>query len=143
MELLFSFYVNIKKYSTFATNFFKLMLPFKPVTIDDKNTLQSFFNKVAYGNCDFSFSNIFSWKNSYNTTFAIKNDFLYIRFKPFNELSGYLFPAGDGDIIKAIENIKQDARERETADREHCGGVGRLSLGNGQSLCRGWLSCAA
>jgi len=88
------------------------MLPFRPVTIDDKETLQYFFNKVAFGNCDFSFSNIFSWKHFYDTNFAVKDDFLYFRFQPGDYSPGYLFPVGDGNLKAAIENMKQDADER-------------------------------
>ena len=90
------------------------MLPFKPVTIDDKETLQFFFGKVDFGNCDFSFSNIFSWRHSYNTTFAVEGDFLYIRFQPAGASPGYLFPAGEGDLKAAIERLKQDADKRAT-----------------------------
>ena len=90
------------------------MLPFKPVTIDDKEVIQFFFNKVAFGNCDFSFSNIFSWRFAYNTTFAVKDDFLFFRFQPVGELPGYLFPVGDGNLAVAIELLLQDANERAT-----------------------------
>ena len=91
------------------------MLPFRPVTIDDRETLQFFFNKVAFGNCDFSFSNIFSWKHAYDTTFAVEDDFLYIHFQPENELPGYLFPVGEGDLKAAVERIRRDADKRATA----------------------------
>ena len=90
------------------------MLPFQPVTIDDKEIVQSFFNKVSFGNCDFSFSNIFSWRNSYDTTFAVEGDFLYVRFQPAGDLPGYLFPVGDGNLKTAIERLIQDAGERTT-----------------------------
>ena len=90
------------------------MLPFHPVTIDDKETLQSFFNKVSYGNCDFSFSNIFSWRHYYDTTFAVEDDFLYFRFQPAEDLPGYLFPVGTGNIKAAVERLQQDADERGT-----------------------------
>jgi len=90
------------------------MLNFQPVTTYDKETLQSFFNKVAFGNCDFSFSNIFSWKHSYDTTFAVEDDFLYIRFQPAGDLPGYLFPVGTGNLKVAVERLKQDANERAT-----------------------------
>jgi len=89
------------------------MLPFQPVTIDDKETMQFFFSKVAFGNCDFSFSNIFSWKHSYGTTFAVKDDFLYVRFQPPGGLPGYLFPVGSGNLKTAVEHLQQDADERE------------------------------
>jgi len=90
------------------------MLSFQPVTIDDRETIQSYFNKVDFGNCDFSFSNIFSWKHYYDTTFAVEDGFLYIRFQPANEWAGYLFPVGEGNLKAAIERMKQDADERGT-----------------------------
>jgi hypothetical protein len=88
------------------------MINFKPVTIDDKEAIQPFFDKSIFMNCDFSFSNIFSWKHLYNTTFSIENGFLYIRFQATEDLPGYLFPLGDGDLKKALERVAQDAKER-------------------------------
>jgi len=88
------------------------MLSFQPVTIDDKATFQFYFSKAAFGNCDFSFSNIFSWKHSYGTTFAVEDDFLFIRFQPGEYSPGYLFPAGSGNLKAAVERMKQDADER-------------------------------
>jgi len=93
------------------------MLPFQPVTIDDKEIIQYYFNKVSYGNCDFSFSNIFSWKHFYDTTFAVKDDFLFFRFRPGEYFPGYLFPVGSGDLKVAIQNLMQDANERESEPR--------------------------
>jgi hypothetical protein len=88
------------------------MLNFSPVTIDDKEVIQPFFEKSIYRNCDFSFSNIFSWKHLYNTTFAVENDFLFIRFQTADDLPGYLFPLGEGNLGLALKRIIQDARER-------------------------------
>lgn len=89
------------------------MLNFHRVRIEDKDTLQSFFNKSTFRNCDFSFSNIFSWEHLYNTTFvAQKEDFLFIRFQASDECPGYLFPLGNGDLKTALEELMNDARER-------------------------------
>jgi hypothetical protein len=89
------------------------MLDFRPVTIDDKESIQSFFSKSNFRNCDFSFSNIYSWKHLYNTTFAIEDEFLYIHFQGRDDSPGYLFPLGDGDLKKAIERIISDAQKRD------------------------------
>jgi hypothetical protein len=88
------------------------MLCFSPVAIEDKSTIQPFFDKNSFRNCDFSFSNIFSWKHFYNTTFAIEDGCLYIRFQMTQNLPGYLFPLGNGDLETAISRIMQDARKR-------------------------------
>jgi hypothetical protein len=88
------------------------MLHFKPVTINDKELLQKYFDSVNFRNCDFSFSNIFCWQNSYSTTYAIENDFLFIHFEMHDHPS-YLFPIGKGDLKKAVERLEADAQERE------------------------------
>lgn len=88
------------------------MLDFKPVTIEDKEVIQKFFDKVNFGNCDFSFANIFCWQNSYNTSFAVEGDFLFFHFKT-QGCWGYLFPVGDGDLKKAVEQLDLDAGERQ------------------------------
>jgi hypothetical protein len=88
------------------------MLDFKPVMIDSLRSIQPFFDETSFKNCDFSFSNIFSWKHLYNTTYAIEDGFLYIRFQAMESLPGYLFPLGKGDLKKAIERMKQDAQKR-------------------------------
>ncbi|MDL2257315.1 phosphatidylglycerol lysyltransferase domain-containing protein [Bacteroidales bacterium OttesenSCG-928-I14] len=87
------------------------MLNFKPVTIEDRDSLQSFFSRNTFRNCDFSFSNIFSWRNFYNTTFAIENETLFIRFQS-GESPGYLFPLGGKSIEENISRIMDDAKER-------------------------------
>ncbi|MDR2805652.1 MAG: phosphatidylglycerol lysyltransferase domain-containing protein [Dysgonamonadaceae bacterium] len=89
------------------------MLPFIPVAITDRETVQAFFNKSVFRNCDFSFSNIFSWTHLYNTTFvAVQDAFLYIRFQVSGDLPGYLFPLGAGDLKTALTVLMQDAAER-------------------------------
>ena len=89
------------------------MLSFQPITIANKEKIQAFFSKSTFRNCDFSFSNIFSWGHLYNTTFiAEENHFLYIRFQVLGERPGYLFPLGDGDLKTALECILDDAKKR-------------------------------
>ncbi|GHU66850.1 hypothetical protein FACS189413_00590 [Bacteroidia bacterium] len=89
------------------------MLAFNPIRIEDKDTIQSFFNSSVFRNCDFSFSNIFSWRHLYNTTFAVKgNEFLFIRFQTSEDMPGYLFPLGNGDLKTAFEILMADAAER-------------------------------
>ncbi|MCL1937007.1 MAG: phosphatidylglycerol lysyltransferase domain-containing protein [Candidatus Azobacteroides sp.] len=88
------------------------MLHFSPVTIDDRETIQAFFYKSVFRNCDFSFSNIFNWKHLYNTTFVVEEGFLYFRFQTLEDLPGYLFPLGEGNLQQAIERMLQDAEDR-------------------------------
>ena len=93
------------------------MISFKSITIDDRETIEPFFNKSIFGNCDFSFPNIFAWKGLYNTTFAVEDGYLYIRFHTAADSPGYLFPLGEGDLKLAIERIIQDAKARQSKFR--------------------------
>jgi len=88
------------------------MLNFTPVTINNKELLQIFFDKSEYRNCDFSFSNIFCWQNYYRTTFAIEDNFLFFHFETQGH-PGYLFPIGEGDLKNAVEKLETDAQERK------------------------------
>jgi hypothetical protein len=92
------------------------MIHFIPVTINDRETVQSFFDKNTFRNCDFSFSNIYSWKHLYNTTYALEDGCLYFRFQAQEDLPGYLFPLG-GDLQKSLQRIMQDAEERNNVFR--------------------------
>lgn len=91
------------------------MINFQKVTIDDRSTIQPFFDKSIYQNCDFSFSNIFSWRHYYNTTFAIYEGFLFFRFQPRDGKPGYLFPLGEGSLQEAFEILMEDARQRNNS----------------------------
>ena len=89
------------------------MIPFKPVTIDDREIIEPFFSKSTFRNCDFSFPNIFAWRGFYNTAFAIEDGYLYIRFHVATDSPGYLFPLGEGSLKLAIKRIIQDAKARQ------------------------------
>ena len=105
------------------------MINFQAVTIDDRSTIQPFFDNSPYQNCDFSFSNIFSWSHYYGTTFAVCEGFLFFHFQPRGGIAGYLFPLGKGgerkmekeegkengegnELKRALEMLREDAKER-------------------------------
>ena len=88
------------------------MINFHPVRIEDKDSINEFFFKSAYRNCDFSFSNILCWKHRYDTTFAIVDGFLLFRFFASYKEPGYMMPLGDGDLRIAIDLLRADAKER-------------------------------
>lgn len=89
------------------------MIDFRPLTIEDKEIFTSFFSKSTFRNCDFSFSNIYCWRHSYNTTYTIKDKHLLIRFYAGEDCPGYLYPLGDTDLKNAIEELVSDAKERK------------------------------
>ncbi len=88
------------------------MIPFRPITLEDRALIHPFLHKNTYRNCDFSFANMYCWIHKYNTTYAIQDGFLLLRFHSGNE-AGYMFPLGDGNIKEAIDLIFADAAEQE------------------------------
>ncbi|MDR2650971.1 MAG: phosphatidylglycerol lysyltransferase domain-containing protein [Prevotellaceae bacterium] len=85
------------------------MIPFKNITIDDKEIIQSFTLKQWRRNCELSFANLFSWSFMYGTQYAVVNDFLLMRFFYNNELV-YMMPIGEGNLRHALIAIIDDAQ---------------------------------
>ena len=56
------------------------MIPFKDVTLADRDTITSFTMKSDRRNCDLSFSNLCSWRFLYDTQFAVVDNFLVFKF---------------------------------------------------------------
>ena len=90
------------------------MIPFKPITIADKETITAYTLASNFPNCDFAFSNMCSWRFLYDSEYAIEDDFLFIRFyihRNNKKHQAYMFPSGNGDLKKAIEKLEKDAGE--------------------------------
>ena len=85
------------------------MLDFKPISLDDRNNIEKYFNFLEEPFCDFSFGNLFFWSVVENTNIAFYGDFLFIRFSD-EEYFYYAFPIGSGEIKKAINLILEDAK---------------------------------
>ncbi len=58
------------------------MIPFKDVTLADRDTITSFTMKSDRRNCDLSFSNLCSWRFLYDTQFAVVDN-LTLKGKKF------------------------------------------------------------
>ena len=52
------------------------MIDFKDITLEDKEIITSFIFPNDCCNCEFSFSNLISWRFLYNTKYAVVDDFL-------------------------------------------------------------------
>ena len=73
------------------------MIPFKDITLADKDTITSFTMKSDRRNCDLSFSNLCSWRFLYDTQFAVVDNFLVFKFWAGEQLA-YMMPVGTGDV---------------------------------------------
>lgn len=89
------------------------MIPFKDITLADKDTITSFTMKSDRRNCDLSFSNLCSWRFLYDTQFAVLDDFLVFKFWAQGQLA-YMMPVGAGDRKAILQKLIEDAdREQQ------------------------------
>ena len=90
------------------------MFVFKPIHIEDKETITAFTLPNHLLNCDYAFANMCSWRFLYQSEYAIEEQFLFIRF--FVEMKerkrlAYMFPVGNGDLKQAICQMETDAEQ--------------------------------
>ncbi len=87
------------------------MIPFKDITLADKDTITSFTMKSDRRNCDLSFSNLCSWRFLYDTQFAVVDNFLVFKFWAGEQLA-YMMPVGTGDLKAVLWELIEDAAKR-------------------------------
>jgi len=87
-------------------------MTFKPIQIEDKETIIAFTYPNNLQNCDYAFANMCSWRFLYNSEYVIHDRFLIIRFY-FQEKErkhlAYMFPLGDGDLQQTIDWMEKDS----------------------------------
>lgn len=89
-----------------------MKIPFKPITIDDKEIITSFTLPSNYRNCDYSFANICSWRFLYDSEYAVVDGCLLIRFWIEDKTRvAYMTPTGQGNLKQAIELLEADSLE--------------------------------
>ena len=85
------------------------MLEFKPISLNDREKIENYFNFLEEPFCDFTFGNLFFWSVVENTNIAFFNDFLFTRFSD-DEKFYYTFPIGNGEIKNAFNLILEDGK---------------------------------
>ncbi len=89
------------------------MIEFKKLTLEDKQRIDELLKISDYQSCEYTFSNLFIWRNHYNTHFAIIEDCVVFRIEEQGEVS-YSYPAGGGNkkavIEKLIESFGKELR---------------------------------
>lgn len=89
------------------------MLNFKPITLQDKQEIQTYTAKHNYHLCEHCFVDLFIWATHYETQFCTQDGFLFIKMLTFpDRLPMYLAPVGEGDLRHAVQLLEQDAAER-------------------------------
>jgi hypothetical protein len=85
-------------------------IPFRPITIKDKEEITSLTLPSDNQNCDFSFANMCSWRFLYDSEFAVSDGFLLIRFLIEDKSRfAYMMPVGNGDMKAALVKLQEDS----------------------------------
>lgn len=89
------------------------MIPFKPVELADKATIEAYTHKSECRNCDMSFANIYCWRHFHRSHWAVVDGFLVIRFLIDEKRQvGYMQPIGEGDFSHILPQLAQDSWEQ-------------------------------
>ncbi|KGN84452.1 DUF2156 domain-containing protein [Porphyromonas sp. COT-290 OH860] len=109
---------------------------FKPVSLEDKEIIQSFTLKGSSQICDLAFANLYGWSERYGTSWAILHDTLVISFQPLGRSHpAFLMPICDSpqSFTQCLEALKILANE---------GGYPLVLMGVGP-MCRQKLDALA
>ncbi|HHT30733.1 MULTISPECIES: DUF2156 domain-containing protein [Petrimonas] len=90
------------------------MLPFKPIELKDKEVINSYLCKQNYRASDLCFTNLFCWGKKFDTQFATKGEWFFVRFRDNNGRNSYLKPIGGRNIREAIDMIMDDHKQFDT-----------------------------
>lgn len=77
------------------------MLDFKTPTLSDKAWVKELLGYSDFRGCEYTFGNIFCWRDIYDIKICRFGDFLFIK-----NSEGLYFPAGRGDIGMALHELK-------------------------------------
>lgn len=84
-------------------------MDFHDITPEDGRWARPLLLHSGSNSCEYAFLNIYMWKRVYHSVIARFEDFVVARSE--GHRLHYLFPAGEGDLQKALEAILQDAAD--------------------------------
>ncbi len=88
------------------------MLCFKDVSFDDIDLIKKYVNYENAWICDYSVGVITMWKDVLNLQIAFSEEMVYLKSNIKGKKERFYIPFGSGDLKKAVENIKEYAKEK-------------------------------
>ena len=85
------------------------MLQYKSVTLEDKEWIAACMKAANLRGSEFTFANLFDWREIYDFKIARFEDMLII--KSGRSDTDFMYPVGGGDVSKAISALMQEAKE--------------------------------
>lgn len=87
-------------------------MEFKDIELNDRDWMERHLKASGYQGCDYTFGNLYIWKDLYRKQAAEESGMLCVRSrKPGSGELQYLFPAGEGDFQAAVEAVCADAKK--------------------------------
>jgi hypothetical protein len=83
-------------------------MDWKKVDLEDRNTIESYFKLKKCGLSDFTFTNLFIWKNARDISYKIKDGSLIIKSQYPNEEPYIFTPFGSRELKKVILDLKDE-----------------------------------
>ena len=81
-------------------------IPFKKITLEDKEIIDYYLQKKPYRSCELCFTNVYLWSRFYKTKYAIVEDTLIFGTIRKDGSISVTFPAGEEVCIKrALETV--------------------------------------
>ncbi len=82
------------------------MLNFKPLTLNDKDLFDKYLKPYLFESCEYSFTNLFIWRNACDIQYALYNDVLIIKKMDFDGSYHFMQPIGyKKENLKDIVNF--------------------------------------
>ena len=86
------------------------MIEFRTPQLADKVWMDQLLSRSDYRGCEYNFTNLFAWKDTYHHKVARLDDFLVVHLCGGLGCS-FLYPAGSGDRRAVIEALRADSEE--------------------------------
>ncbi|MCX5782164.1 MAG: phosphatidylglycerol lysyltransferase domain-containing protein [Elusimicrobia bacterium] len=82
---------------------------YRNIEISDKKLFDDLFSKIKPEICEYTFANLFAWKDLYNLSLSTLEDFVLLSSRK-NETSNFFDPIGLGDKKSVIKKILKDGK---------------------------------
>ena len=99
-------------------------IKWKKLKLEDKDTINYYYNQESGRNCEFTFANNFLWEPFYEVKYAIVEDMLLFISREA-ELS-ISFPQGKGDLRKTIDTLTEYFLEKGKPFKMHLVSPGQV-----------------
>lgn len=91
------------------------MLDFQTITLADRGWIKPILDMSGEYGSEYAFGNLFNWRKAYGLSAARRDGFVLIRCEGLScqrSAPYYIFPAGTGDAVPAVEALLADAEQR-------------------------------